>query len=185
MLIRGAVHTHERGANLASAVLFSVLILALGLPNSASAQSADSLFTSLLQSVQDIRDRTIDDNLSDPEVDALPFSSEVSTSRFLAQATFGATRSDVSSLVGTSVSDWLLEQFRESPSDYLATLDSYQAQLPFLILNPWNRHLASLTPRLSTQAWQQHRDSSHGFGIGWTTRQGAFFHHRNAGIAEH
>ena len=139
MLIRGAVHTHERGANLASAVLFSVLILALGLPNSASAQSADSLFTSLLQSVQDIRDRTIDDNLSDPEVDALPFSSEVSTSRFLAQATFGATRSDVSSLVGTSVSDWLLEQFRESPSDYLATLDSYQAQLPFLILNPWNR----------------------------------------------
>lgn len=115
------------------------LLVALGFSSISSAQGAGNTFIDLLRVVKEVRGEFFDDNFGDPEADALPFASEASTSRFLSQATFGATRSDVSALVGTSVSDWLLQQFSEDPSDYLATLDSYQARLPFLILNPWNR----------------------------------------------
>jgi uncharacterized protein (DUF1800 family) len=128
-----------QGAIAVTAVRILVLLIALGFSSISSAQGAGNTFIDLLRVVKDVRGEFFDDNFGDPETDALPFASEASTSRFLAQATFGATRSDVSALVGTSVSDWLLQQFSEDPSDYLATLDSYQAQLPFLILNPWNR----------------------------------------------
>ncbi|MDB2352809.1 DUF1800 domain-containing protein [Luminiphilus sp.] len=115
------------------------VLLGLALSSLSVAQGAHDTFRALLRSVQEVRGEVINDDLGDAEVDAIPFASEASTSRFLSQATFGATQSDLSTLVGTSVSDWLLQQFSEEPSDYLAALDGYQAQLPFLIRNPWNR----------------------------------------------
>ena len=128
-----------QGATAVTAVQIIGLLLALSFSSISSAQGAGNTFMDLVRVVKEVRGEFFDDDTGDPETDALPFASEASTSRFLSQATFGATRSDVSALVGTSVSDWLLQQFSEDPSDYLATLDSYQAELPFLILNPWNR----------------------------------------------
>ena len=115
------------------------MLLALGLSSLSVAQGAHDTFKTLLSSVQEVRGGMVDNDQGDAQADAIPFASEASTSRFLSQATFGATQSDLSTLVGTSVSDWLLQQFNEDASDYLATLDSYQAQLPFLLSNPWNR----------------------------------------------
>ena len=115
------------------------MLLALGLSSLSVAQGAHDTFKALLSSVQEVRGGVVDNDQGDAEADAIPFASEASTSRFLSQATFGATQSDLSTLVGTSVSDWLLQQFNEDASDYLATLDSYQAQLPFLLRNPWNQ----------------------------------------------
>ena len=70
--------------------------------------------------------------------DATPFKTDVSTARFLSQATFGATADDISALTGTSVSDWLLEQFDEPAFDYLGVVDEYQARLPYRFQNPWS-----------------------------------------------
>ena len=103
------------------------------------AEAASNAFNSLLDSVQQTRSGTIDKPDDPDTVDAAPFATEASTVRFLSQATFGATPGDVESLVGTSVSAWLREQFQAEPSDYLATVESYQDPLPFLIDNPWNR----------------------------------------------
>jgi len=103
------------------------------------AEAASNAFNSLLDSVQQTRSGTIDKPDDPDTVDAAPFATEASTVRFLSQATFGATPDDVESLVGTSVSAWLREQFQAQPSDYLATVESYQDPLPFLIDNPWNR----------------------------------------------
>jgi uncharacterized protein (DUF1800 family) len=128
-----------QGATAVTAVQIIGLLLALGFSSISSAQGAGNTFMDLVRVVKEVRGEFFDDNAGDPETDALPFASEASTSRFLSQATFGATRTDVSTLVGTSVSDWLLQQFSEEPSDYLTVLDGYQAQLPFLIRNPWNR----------------------------------------------
>ena len=103
------------------------------------AEAASNAFNSLLDSVQQTRSGTIDKPDDPDTVDAAPFATEASTVRFLSQATFGATPGDVESLVGTSVSAWLREQFQAEPSDYLATVESYQDPLPSLIDNPWNR----------------------------------------------
>ena len=127
------------GPSMPLRVRIVAVLLGLGLSSLSVAQGAHDTFRALLRSVQEVRGEVINDDLGNAEVDAIPFASEASTSRFLSQATFGATQSDLSTLVGTSVSDWLLQQFSEEPSDYLAALDGYQAQLPFLILNPWNR----------------------------------------------
>jgi len=70
--------------------------------------------------------------------DATPFKTDVSTARFLSQATFGATADDISALTGTSVSDWLLEQFDKPAFDYLGVVDEYQARLPYRFRNPWS-----------------------------------------------
>ncbi len=127
------------GPSMPLRVCIVAVLLGLGLSSLSVAQGAHDTFRALLRSVQEVRGEVINDDLGNAEFDAIPFASEASTSRFLSQATFGATQSDLSTLVGTSVSDWLLQQFSEEPSDYLAALDGYQAQLPFLILNPWNR----------------------------------------------
>ena len=127
------------GPSMPLRVRIVAVLLGLGLSSLSVAQGAHDTFRALLRSVQEVRGEVINDDLGNAEFDAIPFASEASTSRFLSQATFGATQSDLSTLVGTSVSDWLLQQFSEEPSDYLAALDGYQAQLPFLILNPWNR----------------------------------------------
>lgn len=139
MFKRSANNGELPGPSMLLRVRIVAVLLALGLSSLSVAQGAHDTFRALLRSVQEIRGELVDDELGDAEFDAIPFASEASTSRFLSQATFGATQSDLSTLVGTSVSDWLLQQFSEEPSDYLAALDGYQAQLPFLILNPWNR----------------------------------------------
>lgn len=139
MFRRSAKNSELLGASRLLRVRVVAMLLALGLSSLSVAQGAHDTFRALLRSVQEVRGEVINDDLGNAEVDAIPFASEASTSRFLSQATFGATQSDLSTLVGTSVSDWLLHQFSEEPSDYLAALDGYQAQLPFLILNPWNR----------------------------------------------
>ena len=139
MFRRSAKNSELLGASRLLRVRVVAMLLALGLSSLSVAQGAHDTFRALLRSVQEVRGEVINDDLGNAEVDAIPFASEASTSRFLSQATFGATQSDLSTLVGTSVSDWLLQQFSEEPSDYLAALDGYQAQLPFLILNPWNR----------------------------------------------
>ena len=139
MFRRSAKNSELLGASRLLTVRVVAMLLALGLSSLSVAQGAHDTFRALLRSVQEVRGEVINDDLGNAEVDAIPFASEASTSRFLSQATFGARQSDLSTLVGTSVSDWLLQQFSEEPSDYLAALDGYQAQLPFLILNPWNR----------------------------------------------
>ena len=139
MFKRSANNGELPGPSMLLRVRIVAVLLALGLSSLSVAQGAHDTFRALLRSVQEVRGELVDDELGDAEADAIPFASEASTSRFLSQATFGATQSDLSTLVGTSVSDWLLQQFSEEPSDYLAALDGYQAQLPFLILNPWNR----------------------------------------------
>ena len=139
MFKRSANNGELPGPSMLLRVRIVAVLLALGLSSLSVAQGAHDTFRALLRSVQEVRGEVVDDELGDAEADAIPFASEASTSRFLSQATFGATQSDLSTLVGTSVSDWLLQQFSEEPSDYLAALDGYQAQLPFLILNPWNR----------------------------------------------
>lgn len=139
MFRRSAKNSELLGASRLLRVRVVAMLLALGLSSLSVAQGAHDTFRALLRSVQEVRGEVINDDLGNAEVDAIPFASEASTSRFLSQATFGATQSDLSTLVGTSVSDWLLQQFSEEPSDYLAALDGYQAQLPFLIRNPWNR----------------------------------------------
>ena len=139
MFKRSANNGELPGPSMPLRVRIVAVLLALGLSSLSVAQGAHDTFRALLRSVQEVRGELVDDDLGDAEADAIPFASEASTSRFLSQATFGATQSDLSTLVGTSVSDWLLQQFSEEPSDYLAALDGYQAQLPFLILNPWNR----------------------------------------------
>ena len=139
MFKRSANNGELPGPSMLLRVRIVAVLLALGLSSLSVAQGAHDTFRALLRSVQEVRGELVDDELGDAEADAIPFASEASTSRFLSQATFGATQSDLSTLVGTSVSDWLLQQFSEETSDYLAALDGYQAQLPFLILNPWNR----------------------------------------------
>ena len=139
MFKRSANNGELPGPSMLLRVRIVAVLLGLGLSSLSVAQGAHDTFRALLRSVQEVRGELVDDELGDAEADAIPFASEASTSRFLSQATFGATQSDLSTLVGTSVSDWLLQQFSEEPSDYLAALDGYQAQLPFLILNPWNR----------------------------------------------
>ena len=139
MFKRSANNGELPGPSMLLRVRIVAVLLALGLSSLSVAQGAHDTFRALLRSVQEVRGEVINDDLGNAEFDAIPFASEASTSRFLSQATFGATQSDLSTLVGTSVSDWLLQQFSEEPSDYLAALDGYQAQLPFLILNPWNR----------------------------------------------
>ena len=139
MFRRSAKNSELLGASRLLRVRVVAMLLALGLSSLSVAQGAHDTFRALLRSVQEVRGEVINDDLGNAEVDAIPFASEASTSRFLSQATFGATQSDLSTLVGTSVSDWLLQQFSEEPSDYLTVLDGYQAQLPFLIRNPWNR----------------------------------------------
>ena len=139
MFKRSANNGELPGPSMPLRVRIVAVLLGLGLSSLSVAQGAHDTFRALLRSVQEVRGEVINDDLGNAEFDAIPFASEASTSRFLSQATFGATQSDLSTLVGTSVSDWLLQQFSEEPSDYLAALDGYQAQLPFLILNPWNR----------------------------------------------
>ena len=139
MFKRSANNGELPGPSMPLRVRIVAVLLGLGLSSLSVAQGAHDTFRALLRSVQEVRGEVINDDLGNAEVDAIPFASEASTSRFLSQATFGATQSDLSTLVGTSVSDWLLQQFSEEPSDYLAALDGYQAQLPFLIRNPWNR----------------------------------------------
>ena len=139
MFRRSAKNSELLGASRLLTVRVVAMLLALGLSSLSVAQGAHDTFRALLRSVQEVRGEVINDDLGNAEVDAIPFASEASTSRFLSQATFGARQSDLSTLVGTSVSDWLLQQFSEEPSDYLTVLDGYQAQLPFLIRNPWNR----------------------------------------------
>ena len=139
MFKRSANNGELPGPSMLLRVRIVAVLLGLGLSSLSVAQGAHDTFRALLRSVQEVRGEVINDDLGNAEFDAIPFASEASTSRFLSQATFGATQSDLSTLVGTSVSDWLLQQFSEEPSDYLAALDGYQAQLPFLILNPWNR----------------------------------------------
>ena len=139
MFKRSANNGGLPGPSMPLRVRIVAVLLGLGLSSLSVAQGAHDTFRALLRSVQEVRGEVINDDLGNAEFDAIPFASEASTSRFLSQATFGATQSDLSTLVGTSVSDWLLQQFSEEPSDYLAALDGYQAQLPFLILNPWNR----------------------------------------------
>ena len=65
-------------------------------------------------------------------------STRESTSRFLSQATFGATPAAIDRLTGTPVSSWVGEQFSAEPSDYLAMLNEYQSRLGYLEFNPWN-----------------------------------------------
>ncbi|MDA8828239.1 DUF1800 domain-containing protein [Luminiphilus sp.] len=139
MFKRSANNGELPGPSMPLRVRIVAVLLGLGLSSLSVAQGAHDTFRALLRSVQEVRGEVINDDLGNAEFDAIPFASEASTSRFLSQATFGATQSDLSTLVGTSVSDWLLQQFSEEPSDYLAALDGYQAQLPFLIRNPWNR----------------------------------------------
>ena len=139
MFKRSANNGELPGPSMPLRVRIVAVLLGLGLSSLSVAQGAHDTFRALLRSVQEVRGEVINDDLGNAEFDAIPFANEASTSRFLSQTTFGATQSDLSTLVGTSVSDWLLQQFSEEPSDYLAALDGYQAQLPFLILNPWNR----------------------------------------------
>ena len=56
------------------------------------------------------------------------FSTQQSTSRFLNQATFGATREAVTPLIGTDVSDWLLAEFAKTGSSSQADLDLYASR---------------------------------------------------------
>lgn len=55
------------------------------------------------------------------------FSTPESTSRFLAQATFGGNASDIQALVDTSASAWFLDQLREPESRTLPLMDDYLA----------------------------------------------------------
>jgi uncharacterized protein (DUF1800 family) len=55
----------------------------------------------------------------------LTFSSADKTSRFLQQATFGATANDIAALTNTSASNWFKSQLVESPSTLLPIVISY------------------------------------------------------------
>ncbi|MCI4645791.1 MAG: DUF1800 domain-containing protein [Hyphomonadaceae bacterium] len=57
--------------------------------------------------------------------DAGTFSTEAETARFLTQATFGPTPEQISSLTGTSASDWIRREFRKSPSRNLQYVLEY------------------------------------------------------------
>ncbi len=115
------------------------LIIGLAVFCNAPLQAADSVFGSLLTSVQKVRGQSVDEGPGDPELDFAAFSTPESTVRFLSQASFGATPQQIDDLVGSSVSAWLKAQFAAEPSDYIATLQGYQTELDFLLLNPWNR----------------------------------------------
>lgn len=117
---------------------FAVILSVVGLSGVSGVQAASGTFSSLLNLVQQVRGGAFEDPDDPDGLDAAPFATRASTVRFLSQATFGATPDDIESLVGTSVSSWLRQQFSAAPSDYLATVEDYQAQLPFLQLNPWN-----------------------------------------------
>ncbi|KGE04179.1 DUF1800 domain-containing protein [Pseudohaliea rubra] len=70
--------------------------------------------------------------------DRLVFATEASTARFLAQATFGATPTDLNDHTGTSISAWFRAEMDAPPADYLGMLDDYQARLAYIEFNPWN-----------------------------------------------
>ena len=117
MFKRSANNGELPGPSMPLRVRIVAVLLGLGLSSLSVAQGAHDTFRALLRSVQEVRGEVINDDLGNAEFDAIPFANEASTSRFLSQATFGATQSDLSTLVGTSVSDWLLQQFSEEPSD--------------------------------------------------------------------
>ena len=109
------------------------------LPALACAPAQATPFDILLESTQAARGiEVLDPPVDPPTIDSAPFADRASTVRFLSQATFGATSEDIDRLVGTSVSAWFKEQFAAEPSDFLVTVEEYQALLPFLIDNPWN-----------------------------------------------
>lgn len=126
--------TEQRSRRFAAALIILTAIF-----SSPPLKAADSVFHSLLTSVQQVRGQSLDQGPGDPELDLAPFSTPESTVRFLSQASFGGTPQQIEDLVGSSVSAWLRAQFAAAPSDYIATLESYQAELDFLLLNPWNR----------------------------------------------
>ena len=116
-----------------------LLVVTLVVPLLMAAPAQANRFGALLDTAQQARGFEVPDKPVDPPaVDAAPFATEASTVRFLSQATFGATPDDIDRLVGTSVSAWFREQFTATPSDFLDTVEEYQARLPFLIDNPWN-----------------------------------------------
>lgn len=70
--------------------------------------------------------------------DDITFTTEASTARFLAQATFGPSPNDLTEYTGTSASEWFRAQLAAPPADYLGMLDEYQARLGYIEFNPWN-----------------------------------------------
>jgi len=58
------------------------------------------------------------------------FASEAETSRFLGKATFGANQTDIDSLAGTEVSDWLKAEFNKPGTNYLPTILNELSALP-------------------------------------------------------
>lgn len=57
------------------------------------------------------------------------FATEAGTARFLTQATFGPTQDDVSSLTGTSASDWFLSELEKPASLHRPQLAAYRAMI--------------------------------------------------------
>ncbi len=57
------------------------------------------------------------------------FATEAGTSRFLTQATFGPAPEDVSTLTGTSASDWFLTELGKPPSLHTPQLEAYRAMI--------------------------------------------------------
>ena len=137
MFKRSANNGELPGPSMLLRVRIVAVLLALGLSSLSVAQGAHDTFRALLRSVQEVRGELVDDELGDAEADAIPFASEASTSRFLSQATFGATQSDLSTLVGTSVSDWLLQQCSEEPSNAIVFWNHHckKSRIFFTILN--------------------------------------------------
>lgn len=58
-----------------------------------------------------------------PDPDMPAFASTQSTARFLTQATFGPSLSDINALTGTEASAWFLRQIQEEPSYLLPVVD--------------------------------------------------------------
>ena len=63
-----------------------------------------------------------------PIGDVAIFETEVSTARFLSQATFGASTQDVNAVMGTSASDWIEAQFAAPPSYNLQYVEAFLAR---------------------------------------------------------
>lgn len=70
------------------------------------------------------------------------FLTRTSTARFLTQATFGPTPSDIDTLTGTSPSQWLLQEFAKPVTLSMPIVEEYQA-----LLQPGtNNYINSTTP---------------------------------------
>nr|WP_136249465.1 DUF1800 domain-containing protein [Ningiella ruwaisensis] len=84
------------------------------------------------------------------------FANAASTSRFLTMATFGPRSSDVETLLNTSASDWILEQFEKPVSPYLSQVQEY-----YDMASPNSGMIADAFDQGAT-TWVFYRNAVHG-----------------------